>query len=260
MKRRRNNIYYLVLFLIILLIMISRARVPVINFTRALVHPLKAKISSVSFWARGIFSGITEISTIRNENEDLSQKIKSLQIDGNQLNELRHENEVLKKQLGFLEQHQSSNLIPSLIIGREPFASLDRVTIDNGSTDGVVLNAAVESDGFLVGKVTQVSENQATVTLISSKDSIIQAMLQNSRTLGILRGSLSGVRLENIPQDTQISDREAVVTSGLGGEIAPGILIGWARGEVSGKSDIYKILSVDLACDLNKLEFVFVVK
>jgi len=85
-------------------------------------------------------------------------------------------------------------------------------------------------------------------------------MLQGSRTLGILRGSLSGVKLEEIPQDTIIGDKEAVLTSGLGGQIPAGILIGYSRGVASSKSEIYKVLDVEIAEDLTKLEYVFVVK
>lgn len=257
-KNKNIYLYFIVLVLVLLLIPAFRGAVAgaVFNVSK----PLTEKISNYAHRSHGFISGIYEISSIRDENKQLTQKLKELQVDETQLNELKHENEVLKNQLGFLDLHKETNLIPARIIGREPFGVLDRITIDRGESDGVKNNAAVVSDGALIGKVSEVSNNQAKIILVTSKNSIIQAMLQDSRTLGIVKGSLGGVKLENIPQDTKVNDREAVVTSGLGGEIAPGILIGWARGDVTSKSEIYKTINLDLAEDINKLELVFVVK
>lgn len=258
---KKNNLVYIYIIIALMFLL-------VVPFTRHIIDmglnflskPLLTVFSSSAQGFRSIVTGWTEISEIRDENRELSEKIKTLQIDKLELEELRHENDVLKSQLGFLEQHKENELVPARIIAREPFGVLDKIIIDKGLNDGVTEKAAVVSDGALVGRVVEVFDHQAKVTLITSKDSIIQAMLQESRTLGIIKGSLAGLRLENIPQDTQVSEGETVITSGLGGEMSQGILIGKVKGEASSKSEIYKILNIELACDLNKLEYVFVVK
>ena len=258
---KREKPYYLIAVAVVLLLtVIPAVRRTVATAVLYVSKPISQSISSKAQSSRGIIAGLREISNLHKENNDLTQKLKGLQVDKTELEELRHENQVLKNQLGFSDEHQDSSLLAARIIGREPFGALDRIIIDKGEKDGVKAKSAVVSNGSLVGKVSEVSDNQAKVVLITSKDSIVQAMLQKSRTLGIIKGSLSGVKLENIPQDTVVAEKEAVVTSGLGGEISPGILIGWVRGESSGKSEIYKVLEVDVAEDLNKLEYVFVVK
>ena len=259
MKKKKYSYLYFVAIILVLAIIPSSQKVA----GRALsvvAEPLSRTFSSAAFSSSRFLTGLRQISSLRDENQELSNKIKSFQIDKTELEELRHENEVLKKQLGFLEEHKETSLLPARIIGREPFGALDKIIIDKGEQDGVRPRRAVVSDGSLVGRVTEVTANQAKITLITSKDSIIQAMLQNSRTLGIIRGSLEGVKLENIPQDTTVAENEAVITSGLGGEISPGILIGWTTKDSSSKSEIYKVLNIDIASDLNKLEYVFVVK
>lgn len=259
MKKDKKNYLYIVVLMLLL---------AVIPFTRRLVgdallyvsEPILSGLSRAAFSSNSFIVGLSKISSLSNENRELGDKIKSLQLDKTELEELRHENEVLKNQLGFLEEHKEASLLPARIIGREPFGALDKIIIDKGEDDGIKNHSAVVSSGSLVGRVTEVSKKQSKITLITSKDSIIQAMLQQSRTLGIIKGSLEGVKLENIPQETVVSEKEAIITSGLGGEISPGILIGWARKDSSSKSEIYKVLDVDISSELNKLEYVFVIK
>lgn len=257
---KNRNIFLYVAAIILVLVIIPITRKYLLKAVSTVSEPIASQISESAQKSSGFFSGIWEISRLKEDNSRLTAKLKNLQVDQSKLNELEHENEVLKNQLGFLEQHQEMDLVPARIIGKEPFGGLDKIIIDKGEDDWVKNGAAVVSNGSLVGKVTEVASKQAKITLVTSKDSIIQAMLQDSRTLGILKGSLEGVRLENIPQDTKVNDKEAIVTSGLGGEIASGILIGWARGDTSSKSEIYKTINLDLAEDLNKLEFVFIIK
>lgn len=223
-------------------------------------RPFESFFSSASFSSRGFFSGIGEISTLKQQNQQLSDKLRQSQIDQSELEEIKAENQILKNQLGFKETVEGKELIPSKIISREPTSFLDDMTIDKGEKDGIRTGLAVVSNGALVGKVTEVYSDESKIELITSKDSIIQAMLQKNRVMGILKGGLSGVSLENIPQDVDVADRESVVTSGLGGGIDQGILIGEVTGQKSSKAEIFKILSIQPIVDFSKLEIVFVIK
>jgi cell shape-determining protein MreC len=98
------------------------------------------------------------------------------------------------------------------------------------------------------------------ILLITSKDSIIQAMLQNSRSKGVLRGGISGLYLDDITTDTTYKIGENVVTSGLGGDIMSGMLIGTAGKLESASSSIFKTISVEPLVDISSLELVFVKK
>ena len=84
-------------------------------------------------------------------------------------------------------------------------------------------------------------------------------MLQTSRAKGILRGGISGLILENITQDVEYEPGEYVVSSGLDGEIKPGILIGKTGSLESSTSDLFKNISVEPLFDLSKLELVFII-
>ena len=256
----KSRWYLLICFIVLVLVFIPVTR----NFMSRTIHkvskPLASWLSSISFSSRGLFGGISEISDLKEQNADLAEKLRQSRIDKNEFEELKAENEILKKQLGFKEQVKEKELIPAKIISREPTTFLDNIIIDKGSDDGISTGLAVVSEGALVGRVSEVFQNQSKVILITSKDSVVQSMLQKNRDMGVLRGGLSGITLENIPQDVEVADKEGVVTSGLGGGIEQGILIGEVTGQKSSKAEIFKILNVQPTVNFSKLEIVFVVK
>ena len=257
---KRKNIIIIIITVIIILLIIPKTRY-IISITATKASSGVKKIASNSaFKSRGLFRGLYEIKDLREKNQELNEKIKLLQISDTEFNELKHENEVLKNQLGFIESHSEIELIPSKIIGREPTSYMDHITVDKGSDNDVINGSTVISDGALVGKVVEVFSNTSKITLITSKNSITQAMLQSSRVMGILKGGLSGTTLENIPQDVEVTSLEKVITSGLGGTMMQGILIGEVTGRRSSKSEIFKVLNVSPQVDFSKLEIVFIVK
>jgi rod shape-determining protein MreC len=209
---------------------------------------------------RSFFASFNNIGELRKQNEALTEKIMGLTIDRSKIAELEHENELLKEELGFAEKNPDLSLMPAKIIGREPTSFLDYVIIDKGENDGIKTGMGAIFGGALVGQVSEVYSNQAKVVLITSKDSIIQAMLQNSRSKGLLRGGISGLVLENIIQDVTFETGEYVVTSGLDGRLKPGILIGKTTSALSSSSDLFKNIEVEPTADLSRLELVFIIK
>ncbi len=206
------------------------------------------------------FSSIKEISELRQENRELAQKIESLEVDRSKIAELEYENSLLQNELSFQQKSEKDQLIPARIIGREPASFLDYITIDKGSNDGVATKLPAVSNGVLIGQVGEVYENESKIVLITSKDSIIQAMLQKSRSKGVLRGGISGLVLANITADTEYNEGDYIITSGLGGELQEGLLVGKAKGLKPGSSGILKNIGVDPIADFSKLEIVFVLK
>lgn len=206
------------------------------------------------------FQVFSNINNIKTQNETLTDKLISLEVDRSQILELQNENKILKAELGFLSSSEVGTLIPAKIIERDPITFADFMIIDKGSADGLLINQPVLSRGVLVGQISEMSDHTSKVLLITGRDLLVQAMLQTSRAKGIMRGGISGLVLENIVSDTQYQIGENIVTSGLGGKIRDGILIGKAGKIQSSQSEIYKSIEVVPLIDLSKLEVVFVEK
>jgi rod shape-determining protein MreC len=217
-------------------------------------------ISSAGRKIESYFSFFFSISKLKRQNAELAEKIVGLEVDRSKIAELEIENNLLKRELGFLDESKENTLIPAKIIIREPTSFLDSFVIDKGKDDGIVPGKAVISSGALIGQVGQVYDHTSIIIQITSKDSIIQAMLQGSRAKGVLKGGISGLYLENIMLDTDYKEGEAVVTSGLGGSMEQGILIGKTVNVQKNSTGIFKTIAVEPVVDLSKLELVFVQK
>ena len=261
MKKRSEVLILAFLIIVILSIgFLPRLKSKVKSQLTGSSSGLSSHLESWSHKIRGSFSFITNIGSLKKQNENLSQKIITMQVDASQIEELKNENALLKKELGFVGTDEKSSLVPAKIIERDPATFTDEITIDKGSADGIKSGLAVVSSGVFIGTIKDVMTETSTILLVTSKDSIVQAMLQNSRSKGVLRGGISGLYLDDITTDTTYKVGENVVTSGLGGQIAPGMLIGTAGKLESSSSSIFKTISVEQVVDISNLELVFVKK
>lgn len=99
--------------------------------------------------------------------------------------------------------------------------------VDRGTSDGVVVGAAVTSDGYLVGRVTRAGRNHAWVELITSPTFLIAAAVDETRDLGILGGDGKGnLRMLYIPEERGVKRGMRISTSLMSDKIPPGIPIG----------------------------------
>ena len=213
-------------------------------------------IDKVSLFFRNLF----HLASLARENQNLISENLDLQSKLSVLKEAQHENEILKKELGFANTSGELKLIPANIIGRSITGYLRTIIIDRGSKDGLKANQGVVSQGFLVGTIKEVYENSSEVTLITNYNSLVPVILQDSRGTGLLRGGLKGLTVEDIPLNITIKNGEDVVTSGLGGDIPAGILIGKVNDVISREGEIFQKATVVSPVQIYYLEFVFIVQ
>ncbi len=229
------------------------------DFITKISRPISKPLVSFGQNSKNFFSMIIEIGSLRRENQQLANDLVQSNVDQSKMLELTKENESLKTQLDYKNANPEMKLTLADVVGLDPTNFFGTLMIDKGSDDGVAVGQAVISLGALVGKVDQVSSNTSRVMLITGNDSIVQVMLENSRTTGTLVGGISGMKLGSIPLDAVIAPSENVITSGLGGKLPKGIFVGTAGSEVSVKSDIFKTIVVTSPVDFSKLEHLFVV-
>lgn len=260
MKKTYYILLVLSLGLIITLGMFPQYRAAVSGFFYSGTISITKTFSSASNVLKNNCRFIFQIKDLKKQNDELTTKLQNLEVDMSRIIELEKENQILKEEIGFVDENKEGQLIPAKIIIREPTNFFDNIIVDKGADEGAAAGAAVIYNGVLIGTVREVYPESAKIVLITSKDSLIQAMLQESRAKGILKGGISGLFLENIVSDTDYRLGEYVVTSGLGGKINQGIPIGKVSDIQSDSSEIFKSFSVEPLVDFSKLELVFIIK
>ncbi len=135
---------------------------------------------------------------------------------------------------------QSDGLRTANVIGADPVLWWKTITIDTGTGSGVAQGDPVVAPGGLVGDVTRVWSNGALVSLITSPDFSVGAMIEsNSGSYGLLQpevGNPTTLTLIDLPTSASngLTNKQLVVTSGItdpnnkaiGSLYPPGIPIG----------------------------------
>lgn len=259
---KKNN---LIIFVIIILalfgfIFYPWVILPLKNFSQNIFLPVSLVLAQSSNSLQNYFSKISSISKLNQENNQLSQNNLELKAKLAQSEELKHENEILRKELNFLKDKNIENLIPAQIIAYSPNAYVRSIKLNKGSKDGVKKNQAVISSGFLVGIITEVYNDNSDVLFITGSTSLIPIVLQNSRATGLLQGGLKGLIVREIPLDSNIEKGEMVLTSGLGGDLPNSVPIGKVTKIISAESEIFQKVQIESPIQFNNLEIVFIMK
>lgn len=180
---------------------------------------IESATSTVGDTVDNITADQSTLSGLREYNEQLVQQYS-------QMEEYKQEAQRLQKLLDLKDTYQIEGT-GARVIGRSSEAWSQTVIINKGSDDGVSTGQTVMGTSGVVGQIVSTSSHTATVRLLTDPQSGAAAMVQSSRAEGILRGSLVGLLyLEDLDADAEVNVGDVVVTSGLGGSYARGLIIG----------------------------------
>lgn len=201
-----------------------------------------------------------EVTLLVQQNANLESQVADLQA---QIIELQQENadlQVLSSLLDFAQAHPENEYLTSAVIGRDPSPFLYYVVINQGSDASLRRGMPVVTAQGLVGRVAAVTANASRVQLITDPGSAINVRLNPSGAEGLLVGSLTGqLELQAIPQEAEVNVGDLVLTSGLGGNYPPDILIGQVTGVRKRPVDLFQTASVQPVVDFSKLKIVMVI-
>jgi len=155
-----------------------------------LFSPINRGITLVADNTKNYLKDIAEFKRVEEENKELKENIEIIY----------QENAILKekliaynrlKELLELKESFSYEMIPSLVISREPGNWFNSIIIDKGIIDGVEKNMAIATHRGLVGRVISVDSRTAKILLILDQRSAVGGMTQRSRDIGVVKGSES---------------------------------------------------------------------
>ncbi|MDY6397927.1 MAG: rod shape-determining protein MreC [Treponema sp.] len=209
----------------------------VVNFQQVGFTALSSVQKGVSTVASGIgdtFNAVKELARLREENKELTERLKNYEILQRSNTDIKKENERLKEQLGFSLSLQEKNY-PAQIISRNPDSLYSAFTINKGSRHGIRKNMPVLAiqGGIvgLVGKVVTVGALTSLVMPIYDSKCSVSARIQNTRDIGLVTGDGSvdsplnmAYIKKRVLDELQVGD--LIVTSGESGNFMGDIPIG----------------------------------
>ena len=166
------------------------------------------------------------IDTYINNNKERDFELQKNKVQNMELAYLKEENEKLRQMLE-MRQKNPAEFIAADVALVENGNSSEKMYINKGTSQGIKVNLPVMYDGYLIGKISKVSEEYSEVTLLTSKSSKLSVVL-NSNTQQILRGNGNGTfSVQNFNEGSVTKDTIFnIETSGVSDVLPKGIRIG----------------------------------
>jgi rod shape-determining protein MreC len=225
----------------------------------SLIAPFqKASTSSIRF-VRDIWRHYFFMVNVAKENDNYRKALNKAFENNIQLKELKLSNHRLRNLLNF-EKTMTDRVLSAEVIGKDPSPWFKTVLIDKGKNDGVETGMAVVVPKGIAGQVTDVSANYSKVLLIIDHNSAVDALVQNDRARGIIKGGTAEQCIfKYVLRKHDIKIGDIVVSSGLDGVFPKGLAVGYVSGVIKPKSGIFQEVTVTPYVDFEKLEEVLIV-
>jgi rod shape-determining protein MreC len=224
-------------------------------------YPFQKTFYVVGQKTHNFFGLIFSIGDYRRENEKLIRENNQLLSQVADLQDQKTENQELRRQLE-LSPRGEYELESGLVIGQDPRRSGSWVIIDKGESRGVETGMAViVYDGIIIGKVSEVYPSSSKVTLLSDAQSSINVADSETSAKGILSGEYGlGIMIEMVEQTDVLREGDDIVTSGLGGTMPKGLLVGKVDQISTSPDKLFQQAVVRPIVKYSNLNVVFVIK
>ena len=205
------------------------------------------------------------MEALQAEKAALEEEVAQLQAAARAGELARQENARLRALLDWPETGQDLTLTPAWVIARTPDNWQGEVTLDQGKAQGLQPGqCVVDHRRALVGRVKEVGETWATVTLVTDGAFQLAGQASASGVLGTLQGDLAllpqgEVAFASLTEADPVSPGEAVITFAAGETYPSGLLVGTVDRVETDPGGLTRSAILTPAADLASLAQVFVV-
>ncbi len=226
--------------------------------------PMQKGMNRAGSYLAGRLEALRELQKVREENRQLQDELAGLREENAKLKLSEHELAELRELLHLQEQYQEYESLGAHVIGRNSGNWYQSFLIDKGSRDGLKTGMNVMAGGGLVGLVTAVGNNHATVSTIINTGRYVSAMTARSGHSFMVAGSLElyadgMLALENIPLSADVEPGDMVVTSNISDVYLPGLLIGYVEETSTDANRLLRSGSLRPVADFDNLDMVLVI-
>lgn len=268
---------------------------PFKNMTLTVSAPVESAVRDAASPLGDIYDGIADRGDLVRENEQLREEVEILQRQLADQQDVLLRIAELEDALEVKTTRPEDQLLVASVFSRDPSGLKRSIAIDRGQGDGVDEGMVVLSrEGSLIGTVSHAFQDFAWIRLISDPDSAVNAQVNTTSpgagndvltpgtpaagdepepsptpapsgepapvpVHGVAEGDLRNeLVLQLLPPEAPIDSGALVVTSGLGGNYPPGILIGSVTSVELRPQAPFKKAFVEPSAGLSSLDTVLV--
>ena len=205
----------------------------------------------------GAWFGYIDLRHARAESQRLADEVGQLRLQNQELESQAAEANRLAKLLGFRQANANVPMLAADVIGASADSNSQTIFINRGERDGVHHNMAVVTPDGVVGKIFEAFPYTSQVLLITDRESGVGALLANTRTHGVVKGTAGPLLwMDYVSAGEKVPAGELILTSGEDKIFPKDLPVGTVASTKAGFP--FQYIELDPAAHLNRLEEVLV--
>lgn len=214
-----------------------------------------------------VFESVNDLQNTYEENQRLKIEIDKIYERQAEINVLRDENQRLGEELELQSSLTDYRTISGTVISRNPDNWIDQIVVDRGSQDGVAVGMPVMSSNGLIGRISEVNPTSSKVVLLTNIDQTAnqvssEIIMEEEIVYGLISGyesSSDRLVMSQITSTIEIEEGELITTSGLGGVIPRGLVIGEVEEVTMDAHGLAQQVFVNPAADFENIRYVTII-
>lgn len=230
------------------------------------IVPFQEGLTSVGTYLTGRADDLKQLRIVMEQNDALEKRVAELEIENSNLIQDKYELNELRQLYELDQKYSGYEKVGARVISKDPGNWFASFTIDKGEKDGILKDMNVMSGSGLVGIVTQVGPNWASVRSIIDDKSNVSAQVLSTQDNLIVTGDLAKIEQGQIvfsqlvDDDNEVVEGDQLVTSDISDKYLPGINIGYISSVGTDSNNLTKSGTVTPAVDFEHLDVVLVIK
>ncbi len=260
---KKTILIFFALLLTMVIIMSGQVQSPtgssyLANAIFSVLSPISRGVHSVTGQVEDWWNAYIDLRKVYKENKRLEQRVRQLEAEYINVEELRFSNKRLRALLGL----QEATLYPSLpaeVIGHDSSGYFKSIIINRGTSHSLRPDMPVTAAGGLIGRIIRTSMWASQVQLITDINSGVAALVQRSRAQGVVVGEGSNsCTMKYVTNLNDVAPGDLIITSGRGGIYPEGIPIGKVV-MVKKSTMLFQEIRVIPLVDISKIEEVLII-
>jgi rod shape-determining protein MreC len=267
LKRYRELLLLLVLLVFPLVTYFAHAKRPseLSRVDRVILMTTGPVEKAIGWAITGVLRTWNGYVALRHSHEramDLTRQVIGLQVQQQELLQLKEENDRLRRLLGVSEAAPERRYLGARVVGvRLDPKGLQVLTLDRGSSDGVAKMMPVVVAQGVVGRIQNVLPGLSEILLLTDRNSSVATRVERSRARANVRGlnRTDVCALDYALRSEDMIEGDLLVTSGTDGIFPRGLPVGKITNVKRNGRGLYQAADVVPAVEVTRLEEVLII-
>jgi len=239
---------------------------PVTGLANAVSRPLRSLASTVVRVFESIYSSIYRYDDLMADYEKKLIRLSELEAAYRDSIIIAEENKRLREVLGFRERHSGYDAVDAFVVDRSGDNWSSSFTINLGYMNSDIKrgNGVITEYGMLIGQISDVGATSSTVSTVLDTTFSVSAFIGDGGGRATVKGDFTLMRsgllmLDYIKEDIVVLPGDFIVTSGDGGMLPAGLIVGEVLEVYRHSTGIGRYATVKPMRDVTTISHVFII-